>query len=104
AEDGIRSKLVTGVQTCALPIYTVTHEFNGVIKHFVSVEESAQRDDHVFADDTWRKFSFENNLRHRRNLPPRHARRPNARSVRAKIGRASCRERAEILVGAGHAE
>src|SRR5687767_15563342 len=24
AEDGIRDKLVTGVQTCALPIYTVT--------------------------------------------------------------------------------
>src|SRR5205823_11094921 len=25
AEDGIRDKLVTGVQTCALPIYKYTH-------------------------------------------------------------------------------
>src|SRR2546423_11237455 len=25
AEDGIRDKLVTGVQTCALPIYLITH-------------------------------------------------------------------------------
>src|SRR6185437_16764226 len=25
AEDGIRDKLVTGVQTCALPIYPATH-------------------------------------------------------------------------------
>ena len=27
AEDGIRDKLVTGVQTCALPIYQTPHAF-----------------------------------------------------------------------------
>src|SRR5438105_10522938 len=28
AEDGIRDPLVTGVQTCALPIWPVTHHLN----------------------------------------------------------------------------
>src|SRR5205823_8977494 len=33
AEDGIRDKLVTGVQTCALPIYTAT-QFNRISAAF----------------------------------------------------------------------
>src|SRR2546423_10791753 len=34
AEDGIRDKLVTGVQTCALPIYRLI-EPDGTTHHFV---------------------------------------------------------------------
>src|SRR5699024_11829682 len=34
AEDGIRDRNVTGVQTCALPISTGTHLYNGYATHF----------------------------------------------------------------------
>src|SRR3989441_2301905 len=35
AEDGIRDKLVTGVQTCALPIFSpeYNHGYSGLLKH-----------------------------------------------------------------------
>ena len=41
AEDGIRDKLVTGVQTCALPIYccemcAVGNHHPGFVAHFIS--------------------------------------------------------------------
>ena len=39
AEDGIRDKLVTGVQTCALPILTESKDF----ENYVLVEEPAEK-------------------------------------------------------------
>src|SRR5256714_11549312 len=39
AEDGIRDKLVTGVQTCALPIYLIHMKaYTGVGKEFKEVD------------------------------------------------------------------
>src|SRR6185437_16701756 len=38
AEDGIRDKLVTGVQTCALPISAALHEGRTEILHDLSDE------------------------------------------------------------------
>src|SRR5205823_11224608 len=35
AEDGIRDKLVTGVQTCALPILILTNAAGGIKREFV---------------------------------------------------------------------
>src|SRR5206468_7392655 len=96
AEDGIRDLIVTGVQTCALPI----SGWSG--------SRSARR---------WRPPRS----RARGRRPPgaagplptpapacppssRRARRPSARGRgggRAEIGRASCRERGEVAGGAG---
>src|SRR5206468_6057735 len=43
AEDGIRDLIVTGVQTCALPIYTVTVAGNsGSISHSTIVHVSVR--------------------------------------------------------------
>src|SRR5690606_39605282 len=82
AEDGIRDFHVTGVQTCALPIW---------------VRGSRPR----------RREASAPRMRSRRHedLPARplpHARRPRRTGrPRRQIGRASCRERAESSVGAG---
>src|SRR5690606_40618604 len=45
AEDGIRDFHVTGVQTCALPILTITENDNNVIEDltFANVEVIAER-------------------------------------------------------------
>src|SRR5438132_13868895 len=70
AEDGIRDHCVTGVQTCALPIFRQSRRARGGV-----FAEAARRDC--------------------------LSRRPSraARSS-SEIGRASCRERVEISVGA----
>src|SRR2546425_3952921 len=81
AEDGIRDKLVTGVQTCALPISIVVPDPNGF-------------DGPVYIrrvhDPEWQ------------NVPLTHAYTENSRGIgvadmahamRSEIGRASCRER-----------
>src|SRR5207248_8411963 len=101
AEDGIRDRTVTGVQTCALPIFVddlfVDGPANTLGAATVDLLLDRRRvdgfanvlDDHV-AD---------------RLDPPgfrvdAHACHVHARP-RAEIGRASCRERVEISVGAG---
>ena len=38
--------------------HTVTHEFNRMIKHFILVEEPAQRDDDILAGNAGRKISL----------------------------------------------
>src|SRR5205823_11764885 len=94
AEDGIRDKLVTGVQTCALPIsapflrvtvgspiYTADDEKIGKVKevrdqHFKVETGLLQRDYWLHADCVAQATPDD--------------------SVILKIGRASCRERVEI--------
>src|SRR5690349_23275584 len=71
AEDGIRDLYVTGVQTCALPI---------------SIPE--------------RRTRMRTRPRARPQTRPRPRPRPQTRP-QTQIGRASCRERVEIPVGAG---
>src|SRR4051794_39997264 len=74
AEDGIRDGRVTGVQTCALPISHSSHR----------LARRGQVDPVARAGAAHRAGALS-------SRPP----------VLAEIGRASCRERGEILVGAG---
>src|SRR5439155_3930192 len=97
AEDGIRVGQVTGVQTCALPIYTdaagvaVVHSSHldpagvGVVEPAGGIRvEDAQR--RVLGDALETLQAFEEA---RVRLPP----------VGDEIGRASCREREEMARG-----
>src|SRR5207247_4277726 len=81
AEDGIRDPLVTGVQTCALPISTATSDDTTI--SVVSTPAPA-----VAVSVGTAKLG----ARNRSKRPPRPA---------YQIGRASCRERVEISGGAG---
>src|SRR5205823_7015234 len=47
AEDGIRDKLVTGVQTCALPIYSSSRRHQCVIGQKPSFHEFLVDDRHI---------------------------------------------------------
>src|SRR5439155_14519629 len=78
AEDGIRDGHVTGVQTCALPISPTAR-----------TSEAASA-------------SGRTRARHDARLKPRatYVAWSVARDFSPEIGRASCRERVEILVGA----
>src|SRR5207237_1957637 len=86
AEDGIRDSSVTGVQTCALPIYgtiDVTGPIGdgGLAYRFIGYGVS---------EDYWRNFG-----RHREMLvAPSLAWYGDMTTVQ-QIGRASCRERGE---------
>src|SRR5207248_6948759 len=84
AEDGIRVRTVTGVQTCALPILVVgQHALRGRDRHAVDYDDSMTitasqgvlTDNH---DGTW---SW-------------------TQTGEEKIGRASCRERGRVGEGA----
>src|SRR5256885_6925620 len=91
AEDGIRDYKVTGVQTCALPISGV-----GLCKIWTIVNEVAQQKPtpvlrigligYGSADKDIKFFPLSNDL---------------DKVFEHQIGRASCRERVEISVGAG---
>ena len=72
AEDGIRDTSVTGVQTCALPIFQDGLKAKSPIAKFLFKQA---------VNVGWCKFEHEQG--------------------RGEIGRASCRERVEISVGAG---
>src|SRR5438034_9803767 len=76
AEDGIRDHCVTGVQTCALPIFSV-------------------QADAAFADDLrpLRDFALQVGAEFLRGA-----------GARLEIGRASCRERVSVLVGTASIE
>src|SRR5438034_11811151 len=84
AEDGIRDHCVTGVQTCALPIWLC--------------RGAAER------GGIWGAISGPLSYIVPSRAPPRRRRGPRTRGRRPpphKIGRASCRERVEISVVAG---
>src|SRR5205823_11567220 len=79
AEDGIRDKLVTGVQTCALPIYCYRHDLSGVegrIEDDAQVAGRPSRGDDVV------------DLRHHWRLERcRLYRRTNLRSEERRVGK-----------------
>src|SRR5437773_12459871 len=74
AEDGIRDRDVTGVQTCALPICLPSLEL--MATYYISGVPITERDGRLVGILTNRDLRFEVD----------------------KIGRASCRERVEISV------
>src|SRR5690348_18364341 len=79
AEDGIRDGRVTGVQTCALPISTL-QALEITLRNSLHLAISKH-----FRDVMW--FDRQPSLLHQLEL-----------DKVAEIGRASCRERVEILV------
>src|SRR5260221_3839820 len=85
AEDGIRDHCVTGVQTCALPIY-------GVI--FIKTTKVGLRNITPF-HPTWpKKNLIGNGIKNSPRLSPAWTENPSTPiSNVSKIGRASCRER-----------
>src|SRR5258708_13191124 len=90
AEDGIRDDLVTGVQTCALPI-----SWGAVLVHVRQSTVREQRSDTLGNGDHGSCYT---RLGHdvRSGCTHRNARRAQP----YEIGRASCRERVKISVGA----
>src|SRR5438105_5667819 len=92
AEDGIRDPLVTGVQTCALPIWQTIHDGITAGAH---LEPKDQSDPTLSASP--------NGL----NQPKTAAvkitsdRGPPPKGITPEIGRASCREREKISEGWG---
>src|SRR2546422_8363957 len=96
AKDGIRGVAVTGVQTCALPI------FPGVLRgRGGEGGRAAGRDPQVPRADRLRALGAERLA----TLGPRRGRRPAgvhpARRRAVKIGKAACGGRGEISGGAG---
>src|SRR5206468_4744626 len=95
AEDGIRDLIVTGVQTCALPIW-LRQSVEGVqalelAGHFPSIVLE------------WRGGVPEGYLWHGEGLTARYdlPAIETARNMFTEIGRASCRERGVNWVGEG---
>src|SRR5438067_5582861 len=92
AEDGIRDRNVTGVQTCALPISSVPRA-------------GEEEDVEIVAADDAVQMRVEEVQPRRRAPVPEEARLHVLRTERlpeerVEIGRASCRERGESWVGA----
>src|SRR5690606_40700996 len=86
AEDGIRDFHVTGVQTCALPIW----------RRRALAAGAGSRATHARAARTTRPAGLPEDQRWQ-GPAPRGARAPTARL--GQIGRASCRERRENSAG-----
>src|SRR5206468_6950908 len=81
AEDGIRDLIVTGVQTCALPIFPA----------------AAPPSDRLSPRDG--RAASRRSLRLRRAKPPSPQTSTDRAGSTRKIGRASCRERVEMPEG-----
>src|SRR5207248_11714646 len=96
AEDGIRDRTVTGVQTCALPIYR-SIQLALDVRREVNSHPLVSKYFHVLGADEmipaeFRTSGFIDYLTPGTNW---------AKAVEAlKIGRASCRERVKIMVSA----
>src|SRR5207247_3401813 len=84
AEDGIRDPLVTGVQTCALPIYRGLR--SPVPARRLRLRLVARASVFAAALGASARDEWEGRREHR-------LARPTGRRVRREIGRASCRER-----------
>src|SRR5437867_649899 len=93
AEDGIRDRTVTGVQTCALPIYGFTNIMQGDV----------EKVRHLTIDDVSRiHFRGGSHLGIARANPTKSPELLEAAVVSLlQIGRASCRERGQISEGVG---
>src|SRR5205823_10450083 len=99
----IRDKLVTGVQTCALPIYSMI----GAIVH-AAAPQSIQVSIRIVPSDVLAPAAFDPRRSGFRahearawnaSKAKRRLRAAQAATRRSEIGRASCRERVEILMG-----
>src|SRR5699024_11784860 len=93
AEDGIRDRNVTGVQTCALPILRYAHE-NGILV----VIDGAQSVPHQKIDVTNLDVDFLAFSAHKMLGPTGLGVLYGKEKCLNKIGRASCRERSEKAV------
>ena len=74
--------------------HSIAHKFNGVIEHFVFVEEPAQGDDDVLARDASGKISLEHHFGDFGNLPPSDSGGPDTRGVGSHDRCAQRRDRA----------
>src|SRR3989440_5922446 len=82
AEDGIRYLIVTGVQTCALPIWLHRENLTAMLAlESTFADPAAARAPEEFVADTIVRLSVE------------PVQRAVLRSLEVEIGRASCRER-----------
>src|SRR5207249_8951194 len=98
-EDGIRDRNVTGVQTCALPIWLRARELRGRARRRPRLAVERLRLDTGRARRRTRQHPLADARRGRRLPPPRTTGRLSRTAVTPKeIGRASCREREEITV------
>src|SRR5699024_11224634 len=88
AEDGIRDRNVTGVQTCALPI--------SVNKH-ISVTDICLLT--VMVTSVQSMVTRQRQCVTQKPVCPRYPWNSSVISTKIQIGRASCRERVEITVG-----
>src|SRR5205823_8433886 len=101
AEDGIRDKLVTGVQTCALPIYPSAHS----IQHAAAREPHAPHAIHAAASPpapavaaclpSYPRSPLESGAMPRPDMTAPEV------AADSEIGRASCRERGWVWGGEG---
>src|SRR5205823_11918041 len=94
AEDGIRDKLVTGVQTCALPIYLSGKP----IPDLTSLSALTTLTNLTIADESLTSADFLTNLAQLTSLSLYDNRIEDVSPI-AEIGRASCRDSVEVPVG-----
>src|SRR5207248_3622086 len=94
AEDGIRDRTVTGVQTCALPISAMSGA-----PHFVAAFVTAGRG--FTTPEGGIPMQHIEDWSRRQGVAPPNNPRPTIRTWGPKIGRASCRERVWISWGGG---
>src|SRR5699024_11543257 len=90
AEDGIRDRNVTGVQTCALPILCSVTFRERSVEEVIDVAQKAGLQGIEWGADV--------------HVPPGNLRRAMKvydKTVAAEIGRASCRERVGSTEGGG---
>src|SRR5438270_8578148 len=97
AEDGIRGLTVTGVQTCALPIYIGKKILNGDFSLDVIMHRGAGA--YICGEESALMESLEGRRGYPRLKPPFPAV-IGLYGGPTEIGRASCRERVEISEGA----
>src|SRR5207248_8541216 len=100
AEDGIRDRTVTGVQTCALPICeTLNREFDVKQNELREQERRLEKREDVIEQQ------LQNLAKKERNLEHQHKKNVERKELLEKqIGRASCRERVKKAVGSGAAK
>src|SRR5699024_11383981 len=100
AEDGIRDRNVTGVQTCALPILGQREYLAAIRKNAVTfgVGPAGTGKTYLAVAMAVKAFKSKDVSRIVLTRPAVEA------GEKLEIGRASCRERAESAVGAGSSE
>src|SRR5699024_11676390 len=94
-EDGIRDRNVTGVQTCALPIFPFILPYLGAeCNFFVTTSRRAPSIRAPSRGGTGSRLNAPVRTLAARKAPSHTVSRADARAYQSKIGRASCRERA----------